>query len=86
MRFYGKRSRLLGLSMASVSSPSKNGVASSNGTIYTTDDNAPFNKPFHFILELGGIGGNFDSAHTTPDADFEKAEMKVDYVRLYSQA
>ncbi|MFA6620318.1 MAG: glycoside hydrolase family 16 protein [Bacilli bacterium] len=56
-----------------------------NGSIYTTDDNAPFNKPFHFILNLA-VGGNFDSAHTTPDADFVSAEMKVDYVRLYSQA
>jgi beta-glucanase (GH16 family) len=56
-----------------------------NGTIYTSDDDAPFNKPFHFILNLA-IGGNFDSAHASPDADFVNADMKIDYVRLYSQA
>jgi beta-glucanase (GH16 family) len=55
-----------------------------NGTIYTSNDNAPFNKPFHLLLNLA-IGGNFDSEHTAPDADFESAEMKVDYVRVYTE-
>jgi beta-glucanase (GH16 family) len=52
------------------------------GTVYTKDDSAPFNQPFHILLNLA-VGGNFDSAHTTPDADFTSAEMKVDYVRVF---
>jgi beta-glucanase (GH16 family) len=54
-----------------------------NGTIYTTDDDAPFNKPFHVILNLA-MGGNFDPNHSSPDANFVSAEMKVDYVRIYN--
>lgn len=52
------------------------------GATYTTNDDAPFNKPFHLLLNLA-VGGIFDSEHPAPDANFTEAEMKVDYVRLY---
>lgn len=41
---------------------------------------APFDRPFHLLLNLA-VGGNFDGNPdaTTPDA----AEMRVDYVRVY---
>lgn len=55
-----------------------------HGTVYTKDDSAPFNAPFHIILNLA-IGGNFDSEHPAPDADFESATMQVDYVRIFSK-
>ncbi|MEN9491314.1 MAG: hypothetical protein RJA63_1763 [Pseudomonadota bacterium] len=42
---------------------------------------APFDKPFHLLLNLA-VGGNFDGNPdaTTPDT----AQMLVDYVRVYS--
>lgn len=42
---------------------------------------APFDKPFHLLLNLA-VGGNFDGNPdaTTPDT----AEMRVDYVRVYA--
>jgi beta-glucanase (GH16 family) len=54
----------------------------SGSTVYTGDDSAPFNAPFHILLNLA-VGGNFDSNHTTPDASFESATMQVDYVRIF---
>jgi len=53
-----------------------------NGQIYTTDDDAPFNKDFYVILNLA-VGGNFDGGRT-PDSDFEEAAMQIDYVRMYA--
>jgi beta-glucanase (GH16 family) len=52
-----------------------------NGTVYTGDDSAPFDAPFHILLNLA-IGGNFDNG-TLPPADFASCAMKVDYVRVY---
>lgn len=48
-----------------------------DGTIYD-----PFTKDFHLLLNLA-VGGNFDN-NRTPDDDFESAEMKIDYVRVYT--
>ncbi len=44
-------------------------------------DTAPFDTKFHILFNLA-IGGNFDGG-VAPDADFESAELKVDYVRIY---
>ncbi|SEJ33834.1 Beta-glucanase, GH16 family [Deinococcus reticulitermitis] len=42
---------------------------------------APFDQPFHLLLNLA-VGGNFDG---NPDASTpDRAEMRVDYVRVYS--
>ncbi len=49
--------------------------------IYPDDDSAPFDRPFHILLNLA-VGGNFDNG-TMPPNDFESAELKVDYVRVY---
>lgn len=43
---------------------------------------APFDQPFHMLLNLA-VGGNFDG-NLEPDVDFTSAEMKVDYVRAYT--
>ena len=48
---------------------------------YRTGDDAPFNKPFHIILNLA-VGGNFDGGRKPAD-DFEEAHMSVDYLRIY---
>lgn len=53
-----------------------------DGGIYAGAGDAPFNKDFYIILNLA-VGGNFDSAHTEPDSDFESAQMVIDYVRAY---
>jgi beta-glucanase (GH16 family) len=42
---------------------------------------APFNKPFHLILNLA-VGGQYDG-YTLPPSSFSSAEMLVDYVRIY---
>ncbi|MCL2424885.1 MAG: family 16 glycosylhydrolase [Oscillospiraceae bacterium] len=42
---------------------------------------APFDQPFHMLLNLA-IGGNFDGG-LAPPADFQSAEMWVDYVRIF---
>lgn len=42
---------------------------------------APFDWDFHILLNLA-IGGNFDGGLLPPD-DFEYAQMKVDYVRIF---
>lgn len=59
---------------------------SAKGQPPTGDDDlypwpAPFDRPFHLLLNLA-VGGHFDGA---PDATTpEQAEMRVDYVRVYS--
>jgi len=45
---------------------------------------APFDKPFHMILNLA-IGGNFDGGIIPKDSDLP-AQMLVDYVRVYDLA
>lgn len=49
----------------------------------TDNPNAPFDIPFYIILNLA-VGGMFDG-YVTPDSEDMPAEMKVDYVRVYSQ-
>ena len=49
----------------------------SDGTIYS-----PFDYDFHILLNLA-IGGNFDDGRQ-PDPSFTKAEMKIDFVRVYT--
>lgn len=50
---------------------------------YGTNDGAPFNANFHFILNLA-VGGQFDN-NLEPPSDFTSASMLVDYVRLYTK-
>ena len=54
-----------------------------NGTVYTGNNAAPFDAPFHILLNLA-IGGDFDGG-ALPPTDFSSCEMKVDYVRVYHQ-
>lgn len=49
---------------------------------YSNNDAAPFNKPFHILLNLAVLG-NFDPPAQIP-ANFTSAEMEVDYVRIYT--
>ncbi len=42
---------------------------------------APFDSDFHILFNFA-IGGQFDG-FVNPDASFQSAEMKVDYVRIY---
>ncbi len=42
---------------------------------------APFDQPFHLLLNLA-VGGQFDGYRNPPD-DFLSAEMLVDHVRIY---
>ena len=51
------------------------------GRVYPDDDGAPFDRDFHILLNLA-VGGNFDNG-TMPPRDFESAEFKIDYVRVY---
>lgn len=51
------------------------------GSVYPTDDDAPFNQNFHILLNLA-IGGHFDGYSLPPD-NMLPASMKVDYVRIY---
>lgn len=53
----------------------------SDSTVYATSDDAPFNQPFHVILNLA-VGGQFDGYALPPDS-LVPCEMKVDYVRIY---
>lgn len=48
---------------------------------YPDDDNAPFHKDFHILLNLA-VGGNFDNGRMPP-MNFTEATMKIDYVRVY---
>ena len=47
-----------------------------DGTTYS-----PFDYDFHILLNLA-VGGHFDG-YREPPADFESAEMKVNFVRVY---
>ena len=49
--------------------------------IYASSETAPFDRPFHILLNLA-VGGNYDS-NRVPDDTFSQAEMLVDYVRIY---
>ena len=52
--------------------------------LYTEySSNAPFDQDFHILLNLA-VGGNYDGGLSV-DANFEEAEMLVDYVRIYHQ-
>ncbi len=44
---------------------------------------APFDKPFHFVINLA-VGGNFDGG-VEPPADFIQADMRIDYVRVFQK-
>ena len=52
------------------------------GEGYSQKDGAPFNRPFHLLLNLA-VGGNFDGG-VLPPSDFVSAAMEIDYVRGYS--
>lgn len=52
------------------------------GEGYSAKDGAPFNRPFHFLLNMA-VGGNFDGG-VLPPANFESASMAIDYIRGYS--
>ena len=52
------------------------------GEGYSQKDGAPFNRPFHLLLNLA-VGGNFDGG-VLPPSDFASAAMEIDYVRGYS--
>ena len=54
----------------------------SNG-LYASSSNAPFDCPFHILLNLA-VGGNYDGG-LIPDDDFTSAEMLVDYVRIFQE-
>lgn len=64
-----------GLSFLTVSS-------STWGAGYSQKDGAPFNRPFHLLLNMA-VGGNFDGG-VMPPADFVSAAMEIDYIRGYS--
>ena len=44
---------------------------------------APFDQPFHLLLNLA-VGGHFDG-EPPEDADYFPAEVEVDYVRVYQR-
>ena len=44
---------------------------------------APFDQPFHILLNLA-VGGHYDG-EPLEDADYFPAEMEVDYVRVYQR-
>lgn len=52
-----------------------------NNSLYSVSENAPFDRPFHLLLNMA-VGGNYDN-NRVPDASFSQAEMIVDYVRIY---
>ena len=49
------------------------------GAHVSGSDSAPFDEPFHLLLNLA-VGGNLPGA---PDASALPSEMRVDYVRVY---
>ena len=62
----------------------KSSAYQNNNPFYTdTSSNAPFDQPFHILLNLA-VGGNYDNGRTV-DSSFEEAEMLVDYVRVYQK-
>ena len=52
-------------------------------SLYSVSENAPFDRPFHLLLNLA-VGGNYDN-NRVPDESFTEAEMLVDYVRIYKR-
>lgn len=54
-----------------------------NGCSLYNGGPAPFNAPFHIILNLA-VGGQYDGYQMPPD-NFVSAAMEVDYVRIYQQ-
>lgn len=48
---------------------------------YTSNEDC-FDKPFHVLINMA-VGGHFDG-YRLPPSDFTEAQMKVDYVRIYS--
>ena len=53
-----------------------------NNPLYTESSaSAPFDRPFHLLLNLA-IGGNYDGGKSVSN-DFREAEMLVDYVRIF---
>ena len=55
-----------------------------NNPLYTDkSSSAPFDQPFHLLLNLA-IGGNFDGGKSV-SSDFKEAEMLVDYVRIFNK-
>lgn len=55
---------------------------STNGVSKERNPIAPFDKDFYLLLNLA-ISGNYVKGDM-PDADFESAEMVIDYVRVYT--
>ena len=56
-------------------------VRDENGEWYNVEGNAPFNEPFHLLINLA-VGGNWPGE---PDGQTKfPAQMEVDYVRVYS--
>ena len=55
----------------------------SNEAYTSVSKTAPFDRPFHLLLNLA-IGGNYDN-NRVPDDSFTEAEMLVDYVRIYKR-
>jgi len=52
-----------------------------NNTSAPFSSPAPFDQPFHILLNMA-MGGNFDPGAVIP-ADFDYAEMLVEFVRVY---
>ena len=53
-------------------------------SLYTSSSaNAPFDRPFHILLNLA-VGGNYDGG-LKPNDSFTEAHMVVDYVRIYKK-
>jgi hypothetical protein len=54
----------------------KSSTYQNNNPFYTdTSSNAPFDQPFHILLNLA-VGGNYDNGRTV-DSSFEEAEIGV---------
>jgi beta-glucanase (GH16 family) len=56
----------------------------SNSPIYGGNSDAPFNKPFHILLNVA-VGGDFDNG-AEPPSTFVSCTTEVDYVRVYDFA
>ena len=54
-----------------------------NGNAAYNGGPAPFNAPFHIVLNLA-VGGQYDNNLLPPDS-FSSATMDVDYVRIYQK-
>ena len=47
----------------------------------STNENAPYDKEFHFLLNMA-VGGNYVH-NDEPSVNFTEADMVVDYIRVY---